>query len=148
MYCSKCGEADQNANSYCRKCGNFLSSQQEIFMILILNVCVFAISLMMFLGLYYIYATASEKSFPTTLNSTYFTFGGIAFTQILIIITLVRLLIKMNRVSNNIHQTSGEKQTELTNSEPKDFLPPADLQNVVPSVVEETTRNLDKVRRR
>ncbi len=31
MYCSKCGEADQNVNSYCRKCGNFLLDNSSKF---------------------------------------------------------------------------------------------------------------------
>jgi uncharacterized membrane protein YvbJ len=30
MYCSKCGEADQNVNSYCRKCGDFLLDNSSL----------------------------------------------------------------------------------------------------------------------
>jgi hypothetical protein len=148
MYCSKCGEADQNANSYCRKCGNFLSSQMIIALVLFMNILVFSLCLFSFLQLFSIYMTGEEKSFPNTLNNTWSTFGGLAFVQLITISYLVWLFIKMNRVSSNVHITSEDKQTELTSPETKDFLPPADFQSVIPSVVEETTKNLEKVRRK
>jgi hypothetical protein len=54
---------------------------------------------------------------------------------------------KVNRIFNNVEPKSEEIQTKLTNSEARDYLSPADLQNVIPSVVEETTKNLEKVGR-
>jgi hypothetical protein len=57
-------------------------------------------------------------------------------------------MIKMSIVPGNMHRTSDETNAELTNSEARDYLPPADFQNVVPSVVEETTKNLSKVGRK
>jgi hypothetical protein len=52
---------------------------------------------------------------------------------------------KINKVSSNIDLPSEERPTELTNLDTKDLLPLADFQSVIPSVVEVTTKNLEKV---
>jgi hypothetical protein len=167
MYCSKCGEADQNVNSYCRKCGDFLidnlskfslinqilgidSPQKQITVSLIMNIFsfVFSLSLILYLiGYVNGVERATGQPFPN-IFPFYILLGLNAIWQLINVIFSINLMIKMNRTSGNIHQTSDEMNAELTNLETKDLLPPADFQSVIPSVVEETTRNLEKVRRK
>jgi hypothetical protein len=168
MYCSKCGEADQNVNSYCRNCGNFLlddsskfslmnqilgidSPQKQVKVGMIMNVISFSVSfvLLLFLIGYGMGAElATGKSAPNIIYLVYIFLGLITVWQLINVIFSANLMIKMSRVPGNIHRTSDETNAELTNSEARDYLPPADLQNVVPSVVEETTKNLSKVGRK
>jgi hypothetical protein len=171
MYCSKCGEADQNANSYCRKCGDFLinnlskfslinqilgidSPKKQITIGLVMNIISFAVSLILILYLmgYMAGVELAGKSAPN-MSGVYILLGANAIWQLINVIFSANLMIKMNRVSNNVHQTSEEMQesseqmnAELPNLDTKDLLPPADFQSVIPSVVEETTRNLENVR--
>jgi uncharacterized membrane protein YuzA (DUF378 family) len=166
MYCSKCGEADQSVNSYCRKCGDFLidnlskfslinqilgidSPKKQITIGLVMNIIGFVVSLALipFLMGYMAGVELAGKSSPN-MTDIYILLGANAVWQLINVIFSANLMIKMNRTSGNIHQTSDEMNAELTNLETKDILPPADLQNVIPSVVEETTRNLEKVRRK
>ncbi len=143
MYCSKCGEADQDVNSYCRKCGSFLISNKTIFLILITNTCLFISSLSLLVNYLYL----SEETFKELINLNYIMVGLNLFTQILNIYSLIYLLRKIIKNSSNAHVTSEGKPTELNNVETKNLLTPAVIQSVIPSVVEQTTRNLEKVRR-
>jgi uncharacterized membrane protein YuzA (DUF378 family) len=167
MYCSKCGEADQTVNSYCRKCGDFLidnlskfslinqilgidSPQKQITVSLIMNIFSFVFSLLLILYLIgYMNGVerATGQSSPN-IFPFYILIGLNAVWQLINVIFSINLMIKMNRTPSNIHQTSDEINAELKNSEARDYLPPADLQNVIPSVVEVTTRNLEKVGRK
>jgi amino acid transporter len=168
MYCSKCGEADQNVNSYCRKCGDFLhdnlskfslinkilgieNPQKQMAFGLNINIIAFAVSLVLLLFLVgYVEGAelATGKSLPNIIYLVCVFLGLIVVWQLISVIFSVNLMSKMRRVSDNVHQTFEEMQIELTNLETKDLLPPADLQSIIPSVVEVTTRNLEKVRRR
>jgi hypothetical protein len=167
MYCSKCGEADQTVNSYCRKCGDFLlddsskfslinqilgidSPQKQVTVSLIMNIFsfVFSLSLILYLiGYVNGVERATGQPFPN-IFPFYILLGLNAVWQLINVIFSINLMIKMNRAPGNIHQTSDEINAELTNLETKDLLPPADLQNVIPSVVEVTTKNLSKVGRK
>ncbi len=93
------------------------------------------------------YVYLSEETFRELIYLIYIMVGSNLFAQILNIYSLIYLLRKIIKNSSDVHVTSEEKPTELTNSETRDYLLPADFQNVIPSVVEETTRNLNKVRR-
>jgi hypothetical protein len=166
MYCSKCGEADQSVNSYCRKCGDFLidnlskfsminqilgidSPKKQITFSLAMNLISFVVSLALILFLmgYMAGVELAGKSAPN-MSDIYILLGANAVWQLINVIFSINLMIKMNRTSGNIHQTSDEINAELTNLETNDLLPPADLQSVIPSVVEVTTKNLEKVRRK
>jgi hypothetical protein len=160
MYCSKCGEADQNDNVYCRKCGSFRldSLKTDMTVLLIGNFILFAccLSYLFFLILLSIYRYI-EGLPPLNLGISdafiFIPFISFMFNNILF---FVRAMRKMNKNSDDVPEISEKKQTELseqlnvelTNFETKDLLPPADFQSVIPSVVEETTRNLEKVRRK
>jgi hypothetical protein len=75
-------------------------------------------------------------------------FGLIVIWQFISMLFSANLMSKMRRIPSKVHTTAEEKNAELTNSETRDYLPPADLQNVIPSVVEVTTKNLSKVGRK
>lgn len=152
MYCSKCGAADQDANSYCRKCGSFRldSLKKEMTTLLIGNfftlACCFSLLLLwiIFTILYYI----DGMPFPNSNISNYFLFVALMALMFSNFMFFVGVLRKMNKNSGNSDLKSEETQPELKNFDTKDLLPPADLNSVVPSVVEETTRNLVKVGRK
>jgi hypothetical protein len=167
MYCSKCGGADQNVNSYCRNCGEFLmdtlskfslinqilgidSPKKQITVSLIMNIFsfVFSLSLILYLiGYVNGVERATGQPFPNIFP--FYTLLGLnAVWQLINVIFSANLMIKMNRTSGNIHRTSDEINAELTNLETNDLLPPADFQSIIPSVVEVTTKNLSKVGRK
>lgn len=168
MYCSNCGEADQNVNSYCRKCGNFLldnsskfslinhfvgieSPQKQVKVGMIMNIISFSVSflLLLFLMGYGMGAElATGKPPPNIIYLVYFFLGLITVWQLINVIFSANLMIKMSRVSVNIQNTSEENTEELSNSETKDLLPLAEFQSVNPSVVEVTTKNLSKLERK
>lgn len=152
MYCSKCGEPDQNVNSYCRKCGNFLLDNlvKQLNLDTAVSIFTFAIISIMLLLLIMtkIYEALEGRSIFNLEYSIYLFLGSLAFLQLTQIIKSVKLMRKINKVSSNIDLPSEGKPTELTNSETRDFLPPADFQSVIPSVVEVTTKNLSKVGRK
>ncbi len=152
MYCSKCGEADQNVNSYCRKCGNFLLENLVKQLNLGTAISVFTFTIISVVLLLWImtkiYEALEGRSIFNLEYSTYLFLGTLAFLQLTQIIKSVRLMRKINKVAGNSDLPSEEMQKELTSPETRDFLPPADFQSVIPSVVEVTTKNLDKVRRK
>lgn len=166
MYCSKCGEADQNVNSYCRKCGDFLlnnsskfsliyqilgidNPQKQMTLSLAMNIIALVISLALILFLmgYSAGVELAGRSMPNMVG-VYVLLVINAVWQLINVILSANLLVKMSRISNNVRQTSEETQNELKNLETKDLLPPADLQSVIPSVAEVTTKNLSKVGRK
>jgi uncharacterized membrane protein (DUF485 family) len=149
MYCSKCGEADQNPNSYCRKCGNYLNTQKQITFSLTMNIISFVVSLSLILFLMG-YANGVElagKSMPN-MSGFYIFLGLNAILQLISLVYSIKSVMKIDQAANKTHVTSEEKQTEFKNLDTeKDLLPPADLQSVIPSVIEQTTKNLEKVER-
>jgi hypothetical protein len=144
MYCSKCGEADQNPNSYCRKCGYFLISNKTIFLILFNNCSLLFVSVVFLFS----YLSLSDETFKELIYNFYIMIGVNLVLQFSNILSLIYLVRKMTKNSFNVHVTSEGKSEELTNLETNDLLPPADLQSIIPSVIEQTTKNLEKVERR
>lgn len=152
MYCSKCGEADQTVNSYCRKCGSFRldSLKKQINIILVADLVVMLCSFLMILLWIWtkiIEATRGRSIFDLTWEYNFF-FGILIFNLVTHFMFFVSVLRKMSKPSDGIELASEEMNAGPKNLETKDLLPPADLQNVVPSVVEETTKNLSKVGRK
>ncbi len=154
MYCSKCGEADQNVNSYCRKCGSFRldSLKKEMTILLTANFFILAccLSILTLWILTQIFELIDGDSFPNfnSFIGNKFVFGWILIYVFGNVMFFVGVLRKMSNPIDSVQLTSEETQTELTNLKTKDLLSPADFQSVIPSVVEETTRNLNKVRRK
>jgi energy-coupling factor transporter transmembrane protein EcfT len=150
MYCSKCGEADQNENIYCRKCGSFRldSLKKEMTILLIGNL--FVLGSCLFLSIFWIvlYILCYLIEIPTPNIFDLAKYGVlVSFLSILFsnFIFFSGTFLKMKK--NNVRLTSEQMDSELTNLETNNLLPPADFQSIIPSVVEDTTRNLEKVRR-
>ncbi len=92
-------------------------------------------------------ATRGRSIFDLTWEYNFF-FGILIFNLVTHFMFFVSVLRKMSKPSDGIELASEEMNAGPKNLETKDLLPPADLQNVVPSVVEETTKNLSKVGRK
>jgi fatty acid desaturase len=150
MYCSKCGEADKNENIYCRKCGSFRldSLKKEMTILLITNFviffCFFAWLLILIWGKIYEYMGGSPVDQSVAYYGMFFSLIVTVFSNLLFFFGVLR---KIRKTSISVNTKTKDLNTEPNNLETKDLLPSADFQNVVPSVVEETTRNLEKVRR-
>jgi hypothetical protein len=95
------------------------------------------------------YASGVElagKSMPN-MSGFYIFLGLNAILQLISLIYSINSVMKIDKASQNVHITSEDKPTELTNLQTNELLPPADFQSVISSVVEDTTRNLIKVER-
>lgn len=159
MFCPKCGKADQTPETYCRQCGNYLHDYNKIAKKetspeehLTVNSVLSAMSAIVSLTL-------------AILLHTFF--WGKANTPILIYITAGFLtamffwqaqtfwrnilLRKHFKKQKNHAQSVSEKQSETPTFESKptnELLPEANFENFVPpSVVENTTKHLNKVKR-
>lgn len=156
MYCPNCGKADQQENTYCRQCGEFLSNKNNGFggkspedMIrtnLVLNLLSAIVSLSLALLLYLSFAFRPETE-PLIYIVAAFLLAMCAWQFSTFIVGLkLRGTFKKRR-----RELEEEKeQIQFKEAKTQEFLPEADFENIVPSsVTENTTKHLgEKVKRK
>lgn len=160
MFCPKCGKDNQTADSYCRSCGEFLvdtasntslmnrilgisdPEKQVKFTLTIDLVTAIVSGLLLFFLMGYFDATYARTGIaaPPIVYLVYIFLGLVSAWQLLSFTVGTAYRKKL----------SASKETALSQaqSDPQGALPPADVKDVVAnSITEQTTRNLDKVRR-
>ena len=160
MFCPKCGKDEQIADSYCRSCGNFLvdtasntslmnrflgisdPEKQVKFTLTIDLVTAIVSGLLVFFLMGYFDATYARTGIPAPpiVYLVYIFLGLVSAWQLLSFTVGTAYRKKL----------SAAKKSALSQaqSEAQGALPPADVKNVVAnSVTEQTTRNLEKIRR-
>lgn len=164
MFCPKCGNADQQPESYCRSCGEFLVDHStssyllnkilggstpatQINVNLALNLLsVFACFLLIgFLNGHYdaLNARTGEQP-PSVIYLVYGFLAVISVWQMLSFIVGVRLRTKLGRKAAAPAQDAAVGQNALDDRTTLEHLPPANFAQDVPlSVTEDQTKTLD-----
>lgn len=146
MFCPNCGKPDQNENSYCRQCGQFLADlrrtgfggitpRQNVNSITILSAIGAIVSLLSALWMYY-----TRFSIPIVVYLGAAVLLCNAAWHVSNIFTVRKLA---SRITRNSKGSEEEDQTVIQDSGARDLLNPADMSDHIPaSVTEKTTRNL------
>ena len=157
MYCPNCGKADQAERSYCRQCGEYLSKsgtgakfggetpEQQMFISQFLNVMT---GLTGFgIGIALLYQLWGSESIPLVYYLAMAFSFVIAFWQISVF--FVNWNLSSHFKKRRDYDTKAAAAGQVESAETKELLPEADMTDVVPgSVTETTTKDLkEKVRR-
>lgn len=170
MFCPNCGKSEQSPDSYCRNCGQFLTDfsgksylinrilggnrpDTQVNINLTINVVTTLASCLLlgFLNGYYdsLYEKTGQTA-PTVIYLVYIFLGLVAAWQTLGFLVNSRLKKKLSerkKVKAPVDSTINEKAVQSGPTQKS--LPQANFDNAVPaSVVEETTRTLEKSPRR
>lgn len=154
MFCPNCGKADQQENSYCRACGEFLpdlskknklafggnTPEEQIQTNLVLNLMSAIVSLVLAILLYLVFK--NTETHPIIYIVAAFL---VAMTAWQLSTFYVGLKLKKNfqkrRESNNA--AAENPPAQIDDAKTKELLPEADFENAVPaSITEDTTRHL------
>lgn len=112
---------------------------------------IFSVLLLIFLFGYFDgrFARTGEST-PPIIYLVYFFLGLVAVWQSLSLVVGISHKNKLSGRKKSDHPTTeGVKENAVLQEPTKQYLPPADVENLVrPSVTEDTTRSLDKVRRK
>ena len=169
MFCSSCGQGEQTPDSYCRSCGEFLvdptskysllnrilgisrpEKQFNITLIIDLVTSVVSGLLMVFLMGYFDgrYQRTGVLA-PPIVYLVYLFLGLVSAWQLLSFVIGLKLKTKLSDANRNGLPPVQTNNPALWLSESaQPVLPPSHDQNVAtPSVMEDTTRNLDRVPR-
>jgi hypothetical protein len=170
MFCPKCGKGEQTSDTYCRNCGEFLADfsnkfslinkvlgvntpEKQVNVNLAINLVTSIISflLLVFLNGYFDGRyTRTQESAPPIIYLIYLFLGMVAVWQFLSFIINLNLKSKLSgRKSGRISTDLSANENTISSAEAKEFLPPADVENIVPaSATENTTKILNKVSRK
>jgi uncharacterized membrane protein YuzA (DUF378 family) len=170
MFCPNCGKGDQSPDSYCRSCGQFLTdfsgkayllnkllggsapeTQVNVNLTISIVTTIISAGLLGFLNGYYdaLYARTGQSP-PTVIYLVYIFLGLVAVWQFLSCLINIRLKRKLSgaRAVGPVVEAGAEAEA-LSSRPTQKSLPQADLDSTVPpSVVEETTKILDKLPRK
>ena len=157
MFCPKCGKGEQQADSYCRNCGEFMldSSSRSSLVVRILGIsnpekqlnltltvdlitAIFS-GFLLFSLMGYFDAVEDRTGVPTTplVYVLYVFLALVAVWQLFSFTVGTGFKRKLNASKRAHLQSTGQQA-----------LPPADDENVVPlTITEDTTRKLDNVPR-
>jgi hypothetical protein len=148
MFCPNCGRSDQEENSYCRQCGEFLvgtkrlgafnfggvTPRQNVNAISLLSLIAALISLLAALWMYI-----------TKFNFSLALFVGAAVLLCNAFWHLANIYTARKLASRILQNTKGEEkgQTAMPGPETRELLEPADMGDHIPATVtENTTRQL------
>lgn len=148
MFCPNCGKPDQEENSYCRQCGEFLVStkrlggfnfggvtpQQNVRAITLLSLVAALLSLLAALWMY-----LTKFNFPLALFFGAAILVSNAIWHLSNIYTARKLAERMSGSTKTVDKT----QDALVDAPTKELLNPADMSGHIPApVTENTTREL------
>lgn len=150
MYCPKCGQSDQNENSFCRKCGTFLpdfdkikskeiSPEQHFLANNTLTIMTAIVSLGLAITLYVMFL--GQENTPLVIYLTAGFLTAMFFWQVQIFWRNWQL---KKYILSKIKQTEPAQNPpslplNLTSYSTEKLLPASDLSNVIQSSVTETT---------
>ncbi|MDQ3088293.1 MAG: hypothetical protein M3Q78_06800 [Acidobacteriota bacterium] len=161
MFCSNCGKADQEKNTYCRSCGEFLTDlskknkfvfggntpEEQINANLFLNFLSGMVSLILATLLYATFGLRSETS-PIIYIVAAFLLAmcGWQFSTFVVGLKLKKTFRKRK---SNAEQAELSDEKTFAAANTKELLNEADFSDVVPtSVTENTTKHLaEKIKR-
>lgn len=148
MFCPKCGKSDQKENTYCRQCGDFLakndnySPENLIKTNLMFSMMSAVLSLVLAILLYAVLGFRSDTSpLIYVIAAFLITMSAWQFSTFALGLKLKKKFAKRNELQNFEMTNPNHFKT----AETKELLNEADLSDVVPpSVIETTTRNLSE----
>jgi hypothetical protein len=156
MFCPKCGKADQQENSYCRQCGEFLpdlskknklafggnTPEEQIRTNLVLNILTATVSLVLAILLYLIFKNTETHPIIYVVAAFLLAMTGWQLSTF-----YVGLKLKKNfrKRREPIAAATENPPVRIDEARTRELLPEADFQNTVPpGVTEDTTRHLKK----
>ena len=167
MFCSSCGNADQEPDTYCRQCGEYLIDPvgNSYFLnkvlggaapitqinvnlgisILTIFACFFLIGFLK--GHYDAQFTRSGEPPPTVIYWVYAFLGLISLWQVFSFIVGMRLTKKLNRKGDGAAIDQNADDNRFGSMKTTELLPSADYSSDVASVTEEPTKILDPATR-
>jgi hypothetical protein len=167
MFCSNCGNADQEPDTYCRQCGEYLVDPvgnsyflnkvlggatpvtqinvNLVISFLTIFACFFLIGFLK--GHYDALFTRSGELPPVVIYWVYAFLGLISVWQLFSFVVGMRLRKKLSRKGNGAATERGNDDRGFDAMETQELLPEADFSRDVPSVTEEPTKILDPVTR-
>lgn len=157
MFCPKCGRADQETDSYCRSCGEFLTDlssrpsllnrvfgisnpEKQLNLTLMIDLATAIVSgFLLFSMMGYLDAVEDRTGVPTSrMVYVLYAFLGLVSVWQLFSFTIGTTFKKKLSASRRAHLQSQAAQS----------LPPVNNKDAVPiTITEQTTRQLDKVPR-
>ena len=155
MFCPKCGKADQQENSYCRQCGEFLpdlsrknllafggnTPEEQIQTNLVLNLMSAVVSLVLAVLLYSVFWRRADA--PPIIYIVAAFLIAIGAWQISTFYVGLKLKKSFQKRRASAEAAAQSSPNQLTDAQPQELLPEADFENAVPtSVTENTTRHL------
>lgn len=160
MFCPKCGKGDQETDSYCRSCGEFLTDlssrpsllnrvlgisnpEKQLNLTLIIDLVTAIVSgFLLFSLMGYFDGAEAKTGIPTTrMVYVLYVFLGLVAVWQLFSFTVGTTFKKKLSASRRAHLKAKSQSAQA--------LPPADNKDAVPiTITEQTTRQLDKVPRR
>lgn len=156
MFCPSCGADNQTANSYCKRCGDWLpefkrrsrgafggdTPQQNIFIGLFMNALSAVVALFSAIALYATYLGTDEAKWSIYLAAAFCL--CIAGWQLSSFVVGLKLRRRFNRARERVEADSRLQEAKVSPA-----LPPADMSNFVRarSVTENTTELLQPVDR-
>ena len=165
MYCPKCGKGEQQAESYCRKCGEYLIDYTrrsfllskllgvampttQIYLNLALNLITIFTSFLLIGFLNGYYDALEERTGEGAPNVIYLVYAflvGISLWQFLSIIVSVRLKSKLGRKKSAMDSVRSENTPENFPAEEtqKILMHPVTADTTPLSVTEDSTRMLN-----
>lgn len=158
MYCPNCGNANQQANSYCRQCGEFLpdlskkkkqsafggeTPQDQIRTNLILNFMSGIVSIVSALVLYAMFWNrGSEVQLVFVVAAFLLAMGGWQFSTFFVGLKL-RKHFRKGREESNEAGIPSNQPSAFASAQTKELLNEADLSDIIPaSITENTTKHL------
>jgi hypothetical protein len=161
MFCPKCGKADQQENSYCRQCGEFLpdlsrkgklvfggdTPEEQIRTNLFLNLLSAVVGLILTILLYSTFFGRPNTP-PIIFIVAAFLLAMTAWQLSTFYVGLkLRKSFRKRRESNSA-AAAESSPPQIGDAETKPLLPEADFENAVPvSITEDTTRHLKSDKR-
>jgi len=155
MFCPKCGRADQETDSYCRSCGEFLTDlssrpsllnrvfgisnpEKQLNLTLMIDLATAIVSgFLLFSMMGYFDAVEDKTGVPTSrMVYVLYVFLGLVSVWQLFSFTIGTTFKKKLSASRRAHLKSQTAQS----------LPPANNKDAIPiTITEQTTRQLDKI---
>ena len=169
MFCSNCGKGEQTPDSYCRSCGEFLVDpaskysllnrilgisrpEKQLNVTLAIDLVTSAVSGLLVVFLMGYFDGRSRKTgvpAPPIVYFVYLFLGLVSAWQLLSFVIGLKLKTKLSGAKRSgLPPAQTDNAASWLSESAQPVLPPSDDQNVrTPSVIEDTTRNLDRVPR-
>ena len=159
MFCPQCGKGEQAPDSYCRSCGDFLvdpssntslinrilgisDPEKQVKFTLTIDLVTAIVSGLLLFFLMGYFDGAYKKTGAPAPRIVYLVYVFLGFVSAWQFLSFTIATAFRKKLS------AGKKTATLSNQTARESLPPADDKNVIAnSVVEQTTRKLDKLPR-